>query len=80
MDPRIRAQFAQRLRTFCDLSSYSEWDFGKCDKVQLRINLYPGSKLVKLTKRRMPMHFKNDLSQIVNKFLAHKFITPRHST
>ena len=43
MDPQIRARFAQLLRTFSDVFSKSEWDIGKCDLVQHKIRLYPGS-------------------------------------
>ena len=79
MDPQIHAHFAQLLRTFSDVFSKSEWDIGKCDLVQHKIDLYPGSKPVKLPTRRMPMHFKNDLRQKINKFLEHKLITPCHT-
>ena len=58
MDPQIRAQFAQLLRTFSEVFSKSEWDVGKCDLVQHKIDLYPVSKPVKLPNRRMPMHLK----------------------
>ena len=75
MDPQIRAQFAQLLRTFSDVFSKSEWDTGKCDLVQHKIDLYPGSK----PNRRMPKHFKKDLRQKTDKFLQHKLITPCHS-
>ena len=60
---QIRAQVAQLLRTFSDVFSKSEWDIGKCDLVQHKIDLYPGSQPVKLPTRRMPMHFKKDLGQ-----------------
>ena len=79
MDPQIRAQFAHLLRTFSDVFLKSEWDIGNCDLVQHKIDLYPGSKPVKLTYRRMPMHFKKDLRQKIDKFLKHKLITPCHS-
>ena len=46
MDPQIRAQFAQLLRTFSDVFSKSEWDIGKCDLVQHKTDPYPCSKLV----------------------------------
>ena len=39
MDPQIRAQLAQLLRTFSDVFSKSEWDMGKCDLVQHKIDL-----------------------------------------
>ena len=79
MDPQIRAQFAQLLRTFSDVFSKSEWDIGKCDLVQHKVNFYPDSKPVKLPNRRMPMHFKRDLRQNIDNFLEHKLITPCHS-
>ena len=79
MDPQIRTQFAQLLRTFSDVFSKSELDIGKCDLVQHKIDLYSGSKPVKLPNRRMPMHFKKDLRQNIDKFLEHKLITPCHS-
>ena len=44
MDPQIRVQFAQLLRTFSDVFSKSEWDIGKCDLVQHKIEFYPDSK------------------------------------
>ena len=76
MDPQIRAQFAQLLRIFSDVFSKLEWDIGKRDLVPHKIDLYPGSKPVKLPNRRMPMHFKKDLRQKINKFLEQKLITP----
>ena len=79
MDPQIRAQFAQLLRTFSDVFSKSEWDIGKGDLVQHKIDLYPGSKPVKLPNRRMAMHFKKDLRQKIDKFSEHILITPSHS-
>ena len=79
MDPQIRAQFAQLLRTFSDLFSKSEWDIGNCDLVQHKIDLYPGSKPVKLPNNRMPKHFKKNLRQNIDKFSEHKLITPCHS-
>ena len=78
MDPQIRAQFAQLLRTFSDVFSKSEWNIGECDLVQHKIDLYPGPKPVKLFTRRMPMHFKKDLRQNIDKILEHKLITPCH--
>ena len=79
MDPQIRAQFAQLLRTFSDVFSKSEWSIGKCDLVQHKIDLYPGYKPVNLPNSRMPMHFKKDLRQKIDKVLEHKLVTPCHS-
>ena len=79
MDPQIRAQFAHLLRTLSDLFSKSEWDIGKCDLVQHQFDLHPGSKPVKLPTRRMPMYFKKDLRQKIDKFIEIKLLTPCHS-
>ena len=79
MNPNILEKFAKLLRTFSDVFSESKWDVGRCDLVKQRIDLYPGSKPVKLPNRRMPMHFKVDLRQNVDKFLEHKLITPCQS-
>ena len=69
MDPQIRAQFWQLLRTLAIVFSKSEWDFGKCDLLQHQIDLYPGSKTVTLPDRRMLMHLKKDPHQNIEKFL-----------
>ena len=61
MDPK---HFAQLLRTLFDVFSKSEWDIGKRDLVQHKIDLYPDSKPMKLTTRRMPMQVKQDLLRI----------------
>ena len=79
MDPLIRAQLVQLLRTFSYVFSQSEWDIGKCDLVQHNIDVYPGSKPLKLPNRRMPMQFKQDLRQNIDEFLEHNLITPCHS-
>ena len=51
----------------------------KCDLVQHRIQVYPGSTPVKFPNRRMPMHFKSDLQEKLDKFLEHELIEPCHS-
>ena len=63
--PQICAHFAQLFRTFSDVFWKSEWDIDKCDLVQHNIDLYPGSKPVKLPNRRMSMHFKKYLRQYI---------------
>ena len=80
MDPQIRALFAQLVRTFSQVFSKPEWDLGKCDLVQHKIGLHPGSKPVKLPNRRMPMHFKKDLRQKIVNFLELELITPCNSS
>ena len=47
--------------------------------MQHRIQVYPGSTPVKIPKRRMPMHFKTDLEEKLDKFLEHELIEPGHS-
>ena len=79
MDPKTRAQFAQLIHTFFDVFSKSKWDTGKCDLVHLKIDVCPGSKPVKLPHRRMPMYFKKDLRQKIDKILEHEVITQCHS-
>ena len=73
------AKFAQLLRDFSVFFSKDEWDIGKRELVQHRIQVYPGSTTVKLPNRQMPMHFKTDLREKLDKFLEHELIEPCHS-
>ena len=75
MDPQIRAELAQVHGMCSDVFSKSEWDIGKCDLVQHKIDLYPGSKLVTLPIRRMPILFKKDLRQKIIELLEYKLIS-----
>ena len=79
MNESSHAKFAQLLRDFSVVFSQDEWDIGKCDFVQHRIQIYPGSTPVKLPNRRMPMHFKTDLQEKLDKFIEHELIEPCHS-
>ena len=79
MEPQICPQFPQLPRTFSDVFSKSEWDIGKSDFVQHKIDLYLGSKPVYLPFRRRRLHFKKDLRQKIDKLFEHKLITPCHS-
>ena len=79
MNESSHAKFAQLLRDFSVVFPKDEWDIGKCDLVQHRIQVYPGSTPVKLPNRRMPMHFKADLQEKLDKFLEHELIEPCHS-
>ena len=79
MDGSSHAKFAQLLRDFSVVFSKDEWDIGKCDLVQHRIQLYPGSTPVKLPNRRMLMHFKADLQEKLDNFLGLELIEPSHS-
>ena len=71
MDEISHAKFAPLLRDFSVVFAKDEWDIGKCDLVQHRIKIYPGSTPVKLPNRRMPMHFKTDLQEKLDKFPEH---------
>ena len=79
MNESSHAKFAQLLRDFSVVFSIDEWDIGKCDLVQHQIQVYPGSTSVRLPSRRMPVHFKTDLQDKLDKFLEHELIEPWHS-
>ena len=79
MNESSHAKFAQLLCDFSVVFSKDEWDIGKCDLVQHRIQIHPGSTPVKLPSRGMPMHFKTDLQEKLDKFLEHEHIEPCHS-
>ena len=57
----------------------NEWDIGKSDLVQHRIQVYPSSTQFKLPICWMPMHFKTNLQDLLDKFLEHELIEPCHS-
>ena len=79
MNESSHAKLAQLLRDSSVVFSKDERDMGKRDLVQHRIQVYPGSTPVKLPNRRMPMHFKTDLQENLDKFLEHELIEPCHS-
>ena len=79
MSESSHAKFAQLLHDFSVVSSKYEWNIGKCDLLQHRIHVYPGSTPVKHPNRRMPMHFKKYLQEKLDKFLEHELIEPYHS-
>ena len=64
---------------FSDVFSKSEWDLGKCDVTEHRIEVEPGSRPVKIPARRMPLHYKQDLQKKIDVFLEKELITPCHS-
>ena len=74
----FHAKFAQLLRDFSVVFSKHEWDTGKSDLVQHRIQVYPISTPVKLPNRWMPIHFKTDLQEKLDKFLEHQLSEPCH--
>ena len=64
---------------FCFCFSKNEWDIRKCDLVEHRIQVYASSTPVKLPNRRMPMHFKTDLQEKLDKILELEVIKPCYS-
>ena len=76
---RFHDQFASLVEVFSDIFSKSEWDLGKCDVTMHRIEVEPGSKPVKMTGRRMPLHYKEDLQKKTDVFPEKELITPCHS-
>ena len=78
MNGNSHAKFAQLLHDF-SVFSKDEWDIGKCDLVQHRIPVYPSSNPLKLSNRGIPMHFKTDFQETLDKFLEHELNQPRHS-
>ena len=70
------AKLSQLFRDFSIVFSKDEWDIGKCDPVQHRIQVYPSSTAVKFPNSWMPMHFKTDLQENLDKFLEHELIEP----
>ena len=75
----IQKQFNDLIYEYKDIFSKNEWDLGKCDAIAHSIEVYPGSKPVKLPNRRLPIHYKRDLQQKVDVFLEKDLIAPCHS-
>ena len=57
----LQDEFGTLIDDFSDVFPKNEWDIGKCDVTSHKIDVYPGSRLVKLPNRRMPLHYKEDL-------------------
>ena len=72
-------QFAALVKEFRHVFSSSEWDLGKCDATSHKIDVYPGSKPIKIPNRRMPLHYKEDLQSKLDVFLEKDLIAPCHS-
>ena len=57
----IKSQFSALIDELSDVFSKNEGDIGKCDVTSHKIDVYPGSRPIKLPNRRMPLHLKQDL-------------------
>ena len=79
MNESSHAKLAQLLRDFSVVFSEDEWDVGKCNLAKQKNQVCPGSTPVKLPNCRMPMHFKSDFREKLDKFLEHELIEPCHS-
>ena len=76
---RYQTQFASLIDEYSDVFSKSEWDLGRCDITEHKIEIEPGSRPVKIPSRRMPLHYKEDLQKKIDVFLEKDLITPCHS-
>ena len=79
IDEEYQQQFKDLVKEFEHVFSSSEWDLGKCDVTSHKIEVYPGSRPVKIPNRRMPLHYKEDLQNKIDVFLDKELITPCHS-
>ena len=74
-----RADFRNLIDDYSEIFSINQWDLGKCDATSHRIDVKPGSQPIKLPKRIMPVHHKDDLKEKIDAFMTKELITPSHS-
>ena len=67
------------IDNFSDVFSKNEWDIGGCDVNSHKVDVYPGSRPVKLPNRSMRFHYKEDLREKLDAFLEKDLITPCYS-
>ena len=71
------ADFSKLIDDFSGIFSIIQWDFGKCDATSHRIDVKRGSQPIKLLpKRRMPVHYKDDLKWKIDAFMTKELIKP----
>ena len=75
----LQDEFDSLIDDILGVFSKNEWDVGKCDETSHKIDVYPGSRPVKLSNRRMPPNYKEDLRKKHHAFLEKDLITPCHS-
>ena len=75
-----RADFRILINDFSDIFSINQWDLGRCDATNQRIDVKPGSQPIKLTNRKMPVHYKDNLKEKIDAFMRKELITPCHSS
>ena len=76
---KMRHTFAELVQEFSVVFSKSQLNIGKCDATSHKIDVYPGSKPVKLPNRRLLLHYKQDLREKIDAFLDEKLVMPCHS-
>ena len=72
----LQGEFDSPIDEFSDVFSKSERHIGKCDLTSRRIDVYPGSWPAKMTNRRMPLHYKEDLREKYDAFFDHTLPQP----
>ena len=68
IEAKYRRQFTGLIQEFTSVFSSSEWDLGQCDATAHRIDVYRGSKSVKIPNRRTPVLYKDDLQSQIDVF------------
>ena len=63
ISPEAKAKFSELINEFSDVFSKNQWDISQCDLTTHKIQVEPGSRPIKLTNRRMPLHYKDDLQK-----------------
>ena len=79
INKNCRADFRILIDDCNDIFSINQCDHGKCDGTSHRIDVKPGSQPIKLPKRRMPVHYKDDLKEKKDAFMTREVITPCHN-
>ena len=74
-----KAKFSELIIEFSDVFSQNEWDIGQCDVTAHKIQVEHGSRPIKISNRRMPLHYKDDIQEKNDAFLEKKLITSCHS-
>ena len=71
----LQGEFGSLIDNFSDVLSRNEWDVSKCDVSSHKIDVYLGSRLVKLPNRRLPVHYREDLIEKLDGFQEKDLIT-----
>ena len=58
-----RADSRNLTHDFSDIFAINQWDLGKCDATNLKVDVNPRLQPIELTSRRMPVSYKDDLKK-----------------